>query len=349
MIPAVFILVMALLPMNLMAQAKVLGVGDPAPALQQGAYLKGEPVKEFEPGKVYVLEFWATWCGHCVKAFPHISKLQAQYGDEKVVFIGQNIWERRTEDDLKAFVKQMGEDMSFRVVLDDVSTDPKGAMAARYLTAANLRALPMTFIIDQKGKIAFIGHPNSIEGVLPKILSGTYDPIAEKEKAAKVSALILVLQTKVQPLIQAGEVDKAAEMLENLEKEYPDMQSALVHQRYKLFLSVGKLEEVYALLEKAIPGKIKDARTLGYIAYEVANAPDFEEDRRLDVAKKAALLAVEISERKDTVQLHILADVTFLQGGKEEAITLQKEAISKIHDLKIKSAMEAALKKYMEE
>jgi hypothetical protein len=34
-----------------------LKVGDPAPPLAQGEYVKGEPVREFEKGKIYVVEF----------------------------------------------------------------------------------------------------------------------------------------------------------------------------------------------------------------------------------------------------------------------------------------------------
>ena len=40
--------------------ARLLQAGDPAPALQCGEWVQGDAVKEFEKGKVYVLEFWAT-------------------------------------------------------------------------------------------------------------------------------------------------------------------------------------------------------------------------------------------------------------------------------------------------
>ena len=38
-------------------------VGSAAPALKASRWLKGTPVAGFEKGKVYVVEFWATWCG----------------------------------------------------------------------------------------------------------------------------------------------------------------------------------------------------------------------------------------------------------------------------------------------
>ena len=42
------------------AFAQTLKVGDPAPALTVDKWVKGEPVKEFKKGEVYVVEFWAT-------------------------------------------------------------------------------------------------------------------------------------------------------------------------------------------------------------------------------------------------------------------------------------------------
>src|SRR5215813_3515388 len=66
--------------------------GDPAPALHLSKWLKGEEVKEFEKGKVYVIECWATWCGPCIAAMPHVTELQRKYADQGVVVIGVNVW-----------------------------------------------------------------------------------------------------------------------------------------------------------------------------------------------------------------------------------------------------------------
>jgi thiol-disulfide isomerase/thioredoxin len=44
------------------AAAPTLKVGDKAPALVVEKWLKGRPVPRFERGRLYVVEFWATWC-----------------------------------------------------------------------------------------------------------------------------------------------------------------------------------------------------------------------------------------------------------------------------------------------
>jgi hypothetical protein len=42
-------------------QEITLKVGDPAPSLTIGEWVKGDAVPAFTQGKAYVVEFWATW------------------------------------------------------------------------------------------------------------------------------------------------------------------------------------------------------------------------------------------------------------------------------------------------
>ncbi len=38
-------------------------------------WIQGEAPKEWEPEKVYIFECWATWCGPCLAAIPHVNEL----------------------------------------------------------------------------------------------------------------------------------------------------------------------------------------------------------------------------------------------------------------------------------
>src|SRR5262245_8423353 len=53
--------------------------GDAAPPIIVRKWIKGGPVTTFQPGMVYVVEFWATWCGPCQNAMPHLSNLAVKY------------------------------------------------------------------------------------------------------------------------------------------------------------------------------------------------------------------------------------------------------------------------------
>ena len=64
-----------------------LFIGDKAPAVTVDHWVKGDAWDGFDDGQVYVMEFWATWCGPCISSMPHLSGLQDEYGD-KVQIIG---------------------------------------------------------------------------------------------------------------------------------------------------------------------------------------------------------------------------------------------------------------------
>jgi len=152
-----------------------LKVGDPAPKLETGKWVQGDPVKEFQKGKAYIVEFWATWCGPCRASIPHLNEIYGKYKDKGLIVIGQNCWEN--DDALVApFVKKMGDKMTYRVALDDKTANKKGQMAKTWMEAAERNGIPSAFLVDTKGVIAWIGHPMELEDkVIEDALAGKSD------------------------------------------------------------------------------------------------------------------------------------------------------------------------------
>lgn len=91
-------------------------------------------------GKVILLNFWATWCGPCVREMPAFPQLLEKYGDDLAV-VAVDL--REDSETVAAFIAEKGYD--FPVVLD---TD--GAIGALYPTDA----IPYTVIIAPDGSIA---------------------------------------------------------------------------------------------------------------------------------------------------------------------------------------------------
>ena len=139
----------------LAADAVTLHIGDPAPALATGKWIKGTAVEKLNKGTIYVVEFWATWCPPCRESIPHLSKLQQEYPE--IVFIGQDCWEHNAAD-VEPFVKEMGDKMNYRVVMDEPAGE-RGKMAQTWMMAAGQNGIPTAFVINKEGKIAWIGHP----------------------------------------------------------------------------------------------------------------------------------------------------------------------------------------------
>lgn len=103
--------------------------------------LKGQPVsvKQFR-GKVLIINLWASWCGPCVKEFPSLQKLVAQFnGDVVVLAVSQD----NTRDDLESFIAAFGQPPKNFVIVWDKERITSGLLGAS--------ALPETFILKRDG------------------------------------------------------------------------------------------------------------------------------------------------------------------------------------------------------
>jgi len=165
-------------------QASALELGDPAPPLNIAKWVKGDSV-EMKPasktvngskpngGKVYVLEFWATWCAPCRASMPHLSKLQKEYKDKGLVVIGIT---DENESLVRSFVKQMGKNLGYTIAVDK-----RQATSRAYMGGVGAMGIPHTFVIDQQGRLAWHGSPfTGLDQVVEKVVAGTYNLEARK-------------------------------------------------------------------------------------------------------------------------------------------------------------------------
>ena len=69
----------------------------------------------------------------------------------------------------------MGDQMTYRVALDDKSQETNGIMAVNWMKAADQNGIPTAFVVNKQGRIAWIGHPMGLnEQILEEILAGRF-------------------------------------------------------------------------------------------------------------------------------------------------------------------------------
>jgi thiol-disulfide isomerase/thioredoxin len=320
---------MAGLAMAWSGRAAELKIGDAAPKLQVAKWVQGEPVKQFETGKVYVVEFWATWCGPCKVSIPHLNELYAKFKDKGVVVIGQDCWEE-DESLVAPFVKKMGTNMTYRVALDDKSQMTKGAMATTWMEAAGQDGIPSAFVINKQGRIAWIGHPMEMtEKLWEEILADRYDvakAAADHEKAQAAQGQMRELSTKLGVAVNAENWDEANRIVDELAKLNPENTLAPQMTKMSILLKQKKYDEAYKIAAAVSEAHPEDAGLQNMLAWNLAAQPGLEK-RDTVLAEKIAERANKASGGKSPEVLDTLARTQFMNGKKEQAIATEQKAL----------------------
>lgn len=204
--------------------SSILNVGDKIPELKVGKWLKGTPVKEYEKGRLYIFEFWATWCGPCRASMPHLSEVAAKYKNNLTV-VGIDIWENDENHHAtispEKFVKMNGSNMEYKV-----ATDTKDSwMGNHWMKAANQEGIPCSFMVKD-GIILWIGHPINLDSVIDVVNSGKYDPLAvqaefkkKAERQKEQEAHEHALMDPITNAEKAGDFSKEFQLMEEAKKD----------------------------------------------------------------------------------------------------------------------------------
>jgi thiol-disulfide isomerase/thioredoxin len=112
-------------------------------------------------GKVVLIDFWATWCGPCREALPHIREIAHHFQEQPLVVISISL--DKDEAKWKDFV---GKNQMTWLQYRDGGFD--GSIAKSF----GITAIPATFTIDADGVLEdqHVGDAN-IEGKLKKLIA----------------------------------------------------------------------------------------------------------------------------------------------------------------------------------
>ncbi len=192
-----------------------LTIGSPAPALAIEHWMLHDddgrqPVTEFEPDTVYVLDFWGTYCAPCLLVMPHLAELQSKYGDRVVIIgvshespqkVGALLPKPLARDDARTYA-----DLA-RVYR--LAADPDSSTEKDYLQPLRVASLPFSVIVGKDGRIAWAGtNSDEMADALAAIVNDTWD----RDAFAKIHARNMLgsqVRYLYTGLMRRGEVSKA--------------------------------------------------------------------------------------------------------------------------------------------
>ena len=342
--------IFSLLLLLVTSQVFALSVGDKAPATRPKTQIKGEAVKSFEKGKLYIFECWATWCPPCVASIPHLNELNEKMGPKGVVITGVNVWDGEKNPEaakkVKDFVKAQGDKMSYAVAIggDKFLRD--------WLEAAKVDGIPHAFVINGEGVIVWMGHPMQLnEKLLGDLLTGAAAPEPEKNKSEKKTKDGIVKDETSSTLEKLGEAlnkknwDLAEKILPEALLTLNARDQANLKESVESIIALGRGDpsKINAMYEKSAQDHSDNAEVQNEIAWDLLTNPRFGKNINLTLAEKCAVRAVALTKEEEADKLDTLARVRWLQGRKEEAIKLQEKAVSKASYLTLKEELQLTL------
>lgn len=342
-----------------------LTVGSKAPSLDIEHYIhedlgKFEPVADFEDGKVYVVEFWATWCGPCIQSMPHLVELQERYREDGLQIVSISDEDLET---VEAFLKRDypdKEDVTFAELTSayTLTVDPDGSSTDDYMRAANQNGIPAAFLVGKTGLIEWIGHPMSLDEPLEQVIEGTWDREAFKEQMARQQRLEEAMQ-KVNRLAGEGNYEDAIKVIDKVLEEFAgaddemaqSVRKQLTQFKYGLRLDSGDLSED---VMKYFRGQLKEAKgnpqAMAQFSYGLMSS--IQQGAKVGKLADETLVALNAEIEGANAQIQPLMHVLVAQMNAslerfDAAIEAQKQAIEKSEGRQ-KERMESMLEELQE-
>lgn len=332
-------------PQQATPEGEIMIPGSAAPFPKIENWVKGAEVKAFEPGKVYIFEYWATWCGPCKAGMPHLSHLQEEYKDKGVTII--SISDEPLEK-VQAFLAKPEWDEKMQYT---VCCDPDRSAHDQYMKAAMQNGIPCAFVV-RDSMVQWIGHPQNMDVPLAEIVSGKWDLAAANahfQGELEAKRMQKRLGTIMRDARKSGDYTEVLTALdEAIAKAGADAAQPIEFQKFQLLVGPAKQPEAgYALGAKIVASMVaaKDAAGLNQIAWFIVDTKSLK-NPDYNLALNAAKEACSIEGDKNGAVLDTLAAAYWKLGDAKAAVATQEKAVAATPEGQMLDEMKKTLETY---
>ncbi len=301
------------------AQRKKLEAGDAAPGLDVETWVGGDEQK-IEEGFVFVVLFWEAvtargpMSGNTMKVFSHLGELAEFHLPDKllVMAIGSG-----DAEDLVRFSRSQRDGLGF-----PLGADRRGSTRRAWYTAAKVDRLPCVFVVDRKGRIAYIGDPDDeFDRILDRVLRDRYDARLEYQAVPQLRAARNARKMRNWRL--------ARKHYQDVIDLDPKIFAEVAVELFDMFLvDMDEAGEAYSYVKTLREGAFQDdAGALRMLAEKIASDPKIEQENRdVDLALELAEAARQVAGASDPKTLATRAFVHYHRGEFDEAVEYQRRA-----------------------
>ncbi len=362
----VFVLVFPTFTLLSAEEPQKLTIGDKAPALEIEHWIHDDneelkPVTEFENGKVYIIEFWGTWCPPCIAMMPHLAETQTRYGYDKLRLVSVST---EKPEEIEAFLERTvpGTDKTYGQLTSvySLAADPGRSVYSNYMAASSSIGVPMAFLVGKTGLVEWAGHPGTMDQPLKQVIDGTWNREKfmrsfdqDQRLMAEVRRLSMLRQKhRKEPELVLSEIEKTIERFANYDEEKIQILNTL---RIRALMESGRdadaeteirellsgsefhhISSAASILMQLAPNTNIDVKPLAVLAVTKVESMALPESLRETPASMKQM--VQAQKQAMLVQLLVLA------GEDQKAIAAATVAVKEAPNALAKQMAEAMLK-----
>ena len=285
---AATLLAVLLLCVTTHAQAAV-EVGD-YPVLNfkatDGTHITSEALK----GRIVIIDFWATWCGPCIRAMPHMIKLNNEYASRGVQIIGVSLDTDR--GDLEKYVRR-------QKLPWPQHYDGRG-WKSPLVKAFGVRGIPRIYLLSPEGEVLWVGHPNNLDAQLQSAMK-THPPTPRDNAQDDSPSAIEARKQATEAIQQAHDSIDAgdfSEMLRQIAQVPEDLVSdrRILGNARVLFAKLELVEEQAQALDEAKQANPDGAQRLDALAKALVDQSTTDDSAPADAGPHPKLIASKLTQ-----------------------------------------------------
>lgn len=315
-------------------EAKELTIGSVAPALDIEHWVSDgngqfPPVTEFEDGRIYIVEFWATWCGPCISSMPHIVELQNKHAkdgvqvvsisDEDMETVNRFLERKYTPRDKAAEDEDQPATYGELTSAYCLTSDPDGSSETDYMRAASQNGIPCCFLVGKTGHVEWIGHPMSVDSVLESVIADKWDRESFASEFAASQKMDLAM-SQASRLMRSGKFDEAVTLFSDLKDgastETTEQLDGFIDQirqfQIQSMVADGKVDEALKMIDEKLAAADEDGKV-------ALNQQKCSALMAAGMQKEAAVVLEELVPKLEASQLNQVAWSVYESAAEEDS------------------------------